>query len=121
MYQRTIAQEIEFEGIGLHTGVYTKLKIVPSENKGILFRLNKHDIKANIDNLCEASKRGTTLSSDGQKISAGCIIIRQRGTKIHAGKNVSRGKDDTLFALIDGFVKFERKGKDKKKVSVYSA
>ena len=68
MYQRTIAQEVEFEGIGLHTGVYTKLKIVPSENKGILFRLNKHDIKANIDNLCEASKRGTTLSCNGEKI-----------------------------------------------------
>ena len=60
-------------------------------------------------------------SADGQKINAGCIIVRQRGTKIHPGKNVSRGKDDTLFALIDGFVKFERKGKDKKKVSVYSA
>ena len=59
--------------------------------------------------------------SDGQQILAGTIIVRQRGTKIHPGKNVSRGKDDTLFALIDGFVKFERKGKDKKKVSVYSA
>ena len=59
--------------------------------------------------------------ADGQSIKAGSIIIRQRGSKVHPGKNVSRGKDDTLFALIDGFVKFERKGKDKKKVSVYSA
>ena len=67
------------------------------------------------------SKRLGVKSADGQNINAGCIIVRQRGTKIHPGKNVSRGKDDTLFALIDGFVKFERKGKDKKKVSVYSA
>ena len=59
--------------------------------------------------------------SDGQQISAGTIIVRQRGTKIHPGKNVSKGKDDTLFSLIDGIVKFERKGKARKKVSVYSA
>ena len=59
--------------------------------------------------------------SDGQQISAGSIIIRQRGSRIHPGKNVSKGKDDTLFSLIDGFVKFERKGKTKKQVSVYSA
>ena len=56
-----------------------------------------------------------------QLVKPGNIIVRQRGTKIHPGKNVSRGKDDTLFALIDGFVKFERKGRDKKRVSVYSA
>ena len=67
------------------------------------------------------SKRLGVKSADGQKIHAGSIIVRQRGTKIHQGKNVSKGKDDTLFSLIDGFVKFERKGKDKKKVSVYSA
>ena len=59
--------------------------------------------------------------SDGQKISSGTIIVRQRGTRIHPGKNVSKGKDDTLFALIDGVVKFERQGKIRKKVSVYSA
>ena len=58
--------------------------------------------------------------SDGQEISAGTIIVRQRGTRIHPGKNVSKGRDDTLFALIDGVVKFERKGKTRKKVSVYS-
>tara|TARA_B100000953_G_C17698735_1_gene318048 strand:+ start:60 stop:314 length:255 start_codon:yes stop_codon:yes gene_type:complete len=58
--------------------------------------------------------------SDGQQISAGTIIVRQRGTKIHPGKNVSRGKDDTLFALIDGTVKFERKDRARKQVSVYS-
>ena len=52
---------------------------------------------------------------------AGNIIVRQRGTKYHVGENVGRGGDDTLFALIDGVVKFERKGKNRKKVSVYSA
>ena len=57
--------------------------------------------------------------TDGQKILAGSIILRQRGTKIHPGKNVSKGKDDTLFSLIDGFVKFERKDKKRKQVSVY--
>ena len=67
------------------------------------------------------SKRLGVKRADGQKINAGTIIVRQRGTKIHPGKNVSKGKDDTLFALIDGFVRFERKGRDKKKVSVYSA
>ena len=56
--------------------------------------------------------------ADGQAVRAGSIILRQRGTKIFPGLNVSRGKDDTLFALIDGKVKFQRKGKTKKEVSV---
>jgi large subunit ribosomal protein L27 len=55
----------------------------------------------------------------GEKVKAGNILIRQRGTKIHPGKNVGRGSDDTLFALIEGEVKFERLGRDRKKVSVY--
>lgn len=58
--------------------------------------------------------------SDGMVVSAGNILVRQRGTKIHPGNNVGIGRDDTLFALIDGVVKYERKGKDKKQVSVYS-
>ena len=58
--------------------------------------------------------------SDGSAVLAGNIIIRQRGTHIHPGNNVGKGKDDTLFALIDGKVKFERMGKDRKKVSVYA-
>lgn len=57
----------------------------------------------------------------GQEVTAGSILVRQRGTTIHPGDNVGCGKDYTLFALIDGVVKFERKGKDKKKVSVYTA
>ncbi len=59
-------------------------------------------------------------ASDGEKVSAGSIIYRQRGTKIYPGINTGMGKDHTLFAKIDGIVKYERKGKDKKQVSVYS-
>ncbi|EPY12808.1 MULTISPECIES: 50S ribosomal protein L27 [Paenibacillus] len=57
--------------------------------------------------------------SDGQVVSAGSILVRQRGTKIHPGNNVGIGKDDTLFAKVDGVVKFERWGRDRKKASVY--
>ena len=56
---------------------------------------------------------------DGTLISAGTIIVRQRGTRFHPGRNVGRGRDDTLFALIDGFVKFEDKGRSGKFISVY--
>lgn len=57
----------------------------------------------------------------GQVVKAGNILVRQRGTKVHPGNNVGRGKDDTLFALVEGVVTFERFGKSKKKVSVYPA
>jgi large subunit ribosomal protein L27 len=57
----------------------------------------------------------------GEKVNSGTIIVRQRGTKIHPGNNVGRGKDDTLFAKITGVVKFEPLGKTRKKVSVYPA
>ncbi|CAJ1178381.1 50S ribosomal protein L27 [Companilactobacillus crustorum] len=66
-----------------------------------------------------AGRRLGAKRADGQAITAGAIIYRQRGTKIHPGANVGRGGDDTLFALTDGVVKFERLGKDKRKVSVY--
>ena len=65
------------------------------------------------------SKRIGAKKGDGQAVIAGNILVRQRGTKIHPGSNVGIGSDDTLFALIDGTVKYERKGKDKKQVSVY--
>lgn len=65
------------------------------------------------------SKRLGAKKGDGQPVLAGNILVRQRGTKIHPGTNVGIGSDDTLFALIDGTVKYERKGKDKKQVSVY--
>ncbi len=67
------------------------------------------------------AKRLGVKKGDGQAVLAGNILVRQRGTKIHPGINVGKGGDDTLFALIDGKVKFERKGKNKKQVSVYSA
>jgi len=57
----------------------------------------------------------------GQLVRAGNILVRQRGTQFHPGINVGKGKDDTLFALIDGIVAFERKGKDKKRISIYAA
>ena len=60
-----------------------------------------------------------TKRRDGQFVLSGNILVRQRGTKIHPGNNVGRGKDDTLFAMIDGVVKFERKDKKRKQVSVY--
>ena len=65
------------------------------------------------------SKRLGVKSADGQFVLAGNILVRQRGTKIHPGENVGKGKDDTLFAKIDGVVRFERFGRDKKKASVY--
>lgn len=65
------------------------------------------------------SKRLGAKRADGQFVKAGNILYKQRGTKIHPGKNVGRGGDDTLFALIDGILKFERQGKNKKRASVY--
>ena len=65
------------------------------------------------------SKRLGPKRADGQYVLAGNILVRQRGTKIHPGTNVGKGGDDTLYALVDGTVKFERMGKDRKKVSVY--
>ena len=65
------------------------------------------------------SKRLGVKKFGGEEVLAGNILVRQRGTKVHPGVNVGKGSDDTLFALIDGVVKFERKGRDKKQVSVY--
>jgi large subunit ribosomal protein L27 len=67
------------------------------------------------------SKRLGAKRADGQFVKAGNILYRQRGTKIHPGVNVGIGGDDTLFALVDGVVRFERKGRDKKQVSIYPA
>ena len=65
------------------------------------------------------SKRLGVKRADGQFVLSGNILVRQRGTKIHPGNNVGRGSDDTLFAMVDGVVKFERLGRDRKQVSVY--
>lgn len=67
------------------------------------------------------SKRLGAKKGDGQPTNAGSIIYRQRGTKVFPGENVGRGGDDTLYAKISGIVKYERKGKNKKQVSVYPA
>ena len=80
-----------------------------AHKKGVGSTKNGRDSKPNM----LGAKR-----ADGQFVTAGSIIYRQRGTHIHPGKNVGRGKDDTLFALINGKVKFARKGKDKKQVSI---
>ncbi|GAB6180007.1 50S ribosomal protein L27 [Desulfotomaculum defluvii] len=64
------------------------------------------------------SKRLGVKEGDGKFVPAGSILVRQRGTKIYPGDNVGRGGDDTLFAKVDGIVKFERKGRDKKQVSI---
>ena len=65
------------------------------------------------------SKRLGVKRADGQKVLAGNILVKQRGTHIHPGENVGIGSDDTLFAKIDGVVRFERGGKDRKRASVY--
>ena len=67
------------------------------------------------------SKRLGVKRADGQAVLAGNILVRQRGTHIHPGENVGIGSDDTLFALVDGRVMFERMGKERKKVAVYPA
>ena len=72
------------------------------------------------NNRDSAGRRLGVKVTDGQVIRAGGIIFRQRGTKMHPGSNVGMGKDHTIFSLIDGVVKFERKDKKRKQISVYS-
>ena len=92
----------------------------------MLFKMNlqlfahKQGVGSSRNGRDSAAQRLGVKRFDGQLVSAGSILVRQRGTKIHPGNNVGLGKDDTLFALTDGYVKFERKNKDKKQVSVYS-
>jgi large subunit ribosomal protein L27 len=83
------------------------------------FMASKKGVGSTKNGRDSAGRRLGAKLSDGQVCTAGSIIFRQRGTKIHAGTNVGIGKDDTLFATIDGIVKFERLGKDKKQASVY--
>ena len=64
------------------------------------------------------SKRLGAKRADGQVVNSGCILVRQRGTKIYPGDNVGKGGDDTLFAMVNGVVRFQRKGRDKKQVSI---
>ena len=87
-----------------------------------LFRLfaHKKGVGSSRNGRDSAAKRLGAKRADGQRVLAGNILVRQRGTKIHPGKNVGIGSDDTLFALVDGVVRFERLGRDKKQVSIYA-
>ena len=85
----------------------------------IQFFASKKGVGSTKNGRDSAGRRLGAKLSDGQFATAGSIIYRQRGTKVHPGNNVGLGKDDTLFCMIDGIVKFERKGMNKKQVSVY--
>jgi len=83
------------------------------------FFAHKKGVGSSKNGRDSVSKRLGAKRADGQFVKAGNILYRQRGTRIHAGTNVGRGRDDTMFALVDGVVRYERKGRDKKQVSVY--
>ncbi len=86
---------------------------------GIQFFAHKKGVGSTKNGRDSESKRLGVKRADGQFVLAGNILVRQRGTKIHPGTNVGRGSDDTLFAMMDGVVRFERLGRDRKKVSIY--
>ena len=88
-------------------------------NLNLQFFAHKKGVGSTKNGRDSESKRLGVKSADGEFVLAGNILVRQRGTKIHPGENVGKGKDDTLFAKIDGVVRFERLGRDKKKASVY--
>ena len=83
------------------------------------FFAHKKGVGSSKNGRDSAAKRLGAKRADGQFVRAGNILYRQRGTKIHPGVNVGRGGDDTLFSLVDGVLRFERKGLDKKQASVY--
>ena len=87
----------------------------------IQFFAHKKGVGSTKNGRDSESKRLGVKRADGQAVLAGNILVRQRGTHIHPGENVGIGSDDTLFALVDGRVKFERVGRDRKKVRVYPA
>lgn len=88
-------------------------------NIGLQFFAHKKGVGSTKNGRDSESKRLGAKRADGQFVLAGNILYRQRGTHIHPGTNVGIGSDDTLYALVDGTVKFEKLGKDRKKVSVY--
>ncbi len=88
-------------------------------NMNLQFFAHKKGMGSSKNGRDSESKRLGAKRADGQFVKAGNILYRQRGTKIHPGTNVGRGKDDTLYSLVDGVLKFERKGRDKKVASVY--
>ena len=88
-------------------------------NFNLQFFAHKKGVGSSKNGPDSESKRLGAKRADGQFVKAGNILYRQRGTRIHPGVNVGRGGDDTLFALVDGVVRYERKGRDKKQVSIY--
>ena len=86
---------------------------------GLQFFAHKKGVGSTRNGRDSEAKRLGVKRADGQFVLAGNILVRQRGSHIHPGTNVGKGSDDTLFAKVDGTVKFERFGKDRKKVSVY--
>lgn len=88
-------------------------------NMNLQFFAHKKGVGSTKNGRDSEAKRLGAKRADGQFVKAGNILYRQRGTKIHPGVNVGRGGDDTLFALADGVVRYERKGRDKKVVSIY--
>lgn len=90
-------------------------------NLNLQFFAHKKGVGSTKNGRDSESKRLGAKRADGQAVLAGNILYRQRGTHIHPGTNVGKGSDDTLYALVDGVVRFERLGKDRKKVSVYPA
>ena len=88
-------------------------------NMNLQFFAHKKGVGSTKNGRDSESKRLGAKRADGQFVKAGNILYRQRGTKIHPGVNVGRGGDDTLFAKVDGILKFERKGRSRKQASVY--
>ena len=104
----------------------TKFDLVQNDNEGnVMMKMNlqlfahKKGMGSTKNGRDSESKRLGAKRADGQFVLAGNILYRQRGTKIHPGTNVGIGGDDTLYALVDGVLRFERKGRDKKQASVY--
>ncbi|WP_026286051.1 50S ribosomal protein L27 [Salsuginibacillus kocurii] len=88
-------------------------------NLDLQFFAQKKGVGSTKNGRDSISKRLGAKRADGQSVTGGSILVRQRGTKIYPGENVGIGGDDTLFSKVDGVVRFERKGKHKKQVSVY--
>ncbi len=97
-----------------------RLKVIIMIRIGLQFFAHKKGVGSTKNGRDSESKRLGVKRADGQAVIAGNIIIRQRGTKIHPGNNVGRGSDDTLFALVDGKVKFEHIAGGRRQVSVYA-
>jgi large subunit ribosomal protein L27 len=97
-----------------HGGAFQMIRI------SMQFFAHKKGVGSTKNGRDSEAKRLGVKRGDGQYVLAGNILVRQRGTHIHPGNNVGIGSDDTLFATIDGRVKFERYGKDRKRVSVYA-